>query len=740
MKLIISEKAIAGKKIASILSKNKFETSKEKGVEVFKFIKDAQEYLIIPLRGHINTVDFAGPPSYWSIFNLDILANKDFVYKEAEKRIISLLKEKRNELKEIIIATDADREGEAIGLEAYNYVKEKNQTATLKRAYFSALIEKDVNEAFKNLRNLDFNYAYSVFTRQEIDLLWGAILTRYLSVISNRKGKLFLSAGRVQTPLLNFIVEKEIERNNFKEEKFRVIRALFEKNKMVFEGVHSKNKIFDLELAHKIFEKIKNEKKGIVVSIKTTQKTLKRPEPFNTTSFLRSANALGISTTTAMNLAESLYQKGIISYPRTDNTVYPSSLNFKEILNKLIVFKEYEEEIKEILKKSIKPSRGKKETTDHPPIYPVDVGLGLTGSEKKIYDLIVRRFLATLSDDAKTENMSVVIDVLKENFIVNGQRIIEPGWKKIYVFSKLNEVILPFLKQGEEVSIKEWFLDKKVTTPPPRYTEGGLIKLMEEQNLGTKSTRPAIIQKLRDREYLKPEKQIEPTKIAIAVCNVLNNHADIITKPKLTADIEEDMEKVASGKKTKEIVVNETRKILNEVIKILLKEKDDIAKELRESIVNNNYIGKCDKCGKNLIVRYGRTGKQFVACTGYPACRNTFPLPQNKTVTPIEGKVCEECGLQVVKVVGRRGRSFEMCINHKCKSKENLLKEREEKEAEKEKEKSPPQTQAIKIKKESKTQKTIKSKTQKTIKTKKEKSKVVKKTFNKQKLTKQNKN
>jgi len=678
MKLIISEKAIAGKKIASILSKNKFTTFKDKGIDTFKFKMDDQECLLIPLRGHINTVDFVAGDSYWSIFNLDLLADKKFEYKGVETRIISLLKEKRKDLKEIIIATDADREGEAIGLEAYNYVKLKNSQSTLKRAYFSALIDKEVNTAFKNLRELDFNYAHSVFARQEIDLLWGAILTRYLSVISNRKGKLFLSAGRVQTPLLNLIVEKEIERNKFVEEKYRVIRILFEKNKIKFEGTHKDNKMFDIDKADKIFEKIKDAKEGEVISVSKSDKILRRPSPFNTTDFLRSASSIGLGTTNAMKTAESLYQKGIISYPRTDNTVYPSGLDFKGILDKLSGLSEYEKFIKEILKKPLKPSRGKKETTDHPPIHPVDIALDLVGVEKKVYDLIVRRFLATLSIDAKTENLSVLIDVLKEPFSVTGQTIIEPGWKKIYIYSKLNEVILPPLEKGNIVDIKDKFLDKKVTTPPPRYTEGGLIKLMEDQNLGTKSTRPAIIQKLRDRGYLKPEKQIEPTTIAVSVCSVLNKHADVITKPKLTADIEEDMEKVATGNKEKDQVVDETRNILHEIIKILLKEKDDIAKELRGGIAESNYIGKCNKCGKNLIIRHGRTGKQFVACSGFPACRNTFPLPQNKIVSTIEDKFCESCGSPMIKVSSKRGKTYEMCLNHKCVTKEEFAKKLKE--------------------------------------------------------------
>jgi DNA topoisomerase I len=674
MKLIISEKAIAGKKIASILSKNKFTTVKDKGVDTFKFKFNNDDCLLIPLRGHINKVDFVDENSYWSIFNLDLLADKEFIYKEVEKRIISLLKEKRKDLNEIIIATDADREGEAIGLEAYNYVKTKNSTAELKRAYFSALTDKEVNDAFSKFKQLDFNYAYSVFARQEIDLLWGAILTRYLSVISNRKGKLFLSAGRVQTPLLNFIVEKELEREKFVAEKYRVLRILFEKDKIKFEGTHKENKMFDVKKADLIFEKIKDAKEGIVTSVLKSEKILKKPEPFNTTSFLRSASAIGIGTTTAMNTAESLYQKGIISYPRTDNTVYPSSLDLKEILEKIGKLKEYEKDVKEILKKPLKPSRGKKETTDHPPIHPVDVAGDLSGNEQRIYDLVVRRFLATLSIDAKTENLSVVIEVLKEPFMVNGQIILEPGWKKIYIYSKLNEVILPPLEKGNIVDIKDKFLDKKVTTPPPRYTEGGLIKLMEEQNLGTKSTRPSIIQKLRDRGYLKPEKQIEPTKIAISVCSVLNKHADIITKPKLTADTEEEMEKIATGKKEKVEVVNETRKILHEIIKILLKEKDDIAKELREGISHNNYIGKCNKCGKKLIIRHGRTGKQFVACSGFPACRNTFPLPQNKVVAAIEDTFCEVCKSPMIKVSSKRGKTYDMCLNHKCPTKNDFLK------------------------------------------------------------------
>ncbi len=437
MDLIISEKAIAGKRIASILSNSKFQTLVENGVTCFQFTANGKDTLLIPLRGHINTVDFTGDDKYWNIYSLDLLADKTLAYIPVEKGIIGCLKKNRK-LDNIIIATDADREGEAIGVEAYNYVSEGNKGAKLHRAYFSALTDKEVVDAFNKLRKVDFNFANSVFAREEIDLLWGAILTRYLSVVSNRKGKAFISAGRVQTPLLNFIVERELERQKFIPEKYCELIAEFEKDNVKFTGSHKDGKIFDIEHANKIFESIRAEKSGTVRAVSKKEKILSRPEPFNTTSFLRAASSVfGISTSQAMNIAERLYQEGLISYPRTDNTVYPASLDLKGLLNNLGKDAQYSGFVKEILNKPLNPSRGGKETTDHPPIYPSGYSDKLTGMEKKIYDLVARRFLATLYRDARTENVSVLIDIKKEQFIVTGQTVIEAGWTKYITFLNL---------------------------------------------------------------------------------------------------------------------------------------------------------------------------------------------------------------------------------------------------------------------------------------------------------------
>jgi len=727
MKIIISEKPIAGKRIAGILSSNNFQTTQDAGFSFFKWTTKGEENILIPLKGHINRVDFIDEDKYWNIYTLKALADKKFAYVGTEKRIITELEKERKDLTEIIIATDADREGEAIGLEAYNYLLKKNKNAVLSRAYFSALTDKEVNDAFSKLRKLDFNYAYSVFTRQEIDLLWGAILTRYLSVVGNRKGKMFLSAGRVQTPLLNFIVLRELERRAFVPEKYNLLRIIFEKRKIKFEGIHKNGKMFDLDLSNKLFEKIKNAKTGTVISIDKQEKKIPRPPPFNTTSYLRAASSIGVGTSQATSIAENLYQEGLISYPRTDNTVYPPSLDLKEILDKLKSNNTYKKYIEEIIKKPLNPSRGDKETTDHPPIYPVGYSDKLSGTSQKIYELIVRRFLATLSKDAITENISAIINVEKEPFSVSGQRILQAGWKEIYYYSKLNEVILPELIKGEEVNIDELHLDKKETTPPPQYSEGGLIKLMEEQNIGTKSTRPAIIQKLKDRNYIEGTKSISPTDIAIAVCSVLNKHCEKITNPALTANTEIEMDEVAAGKREKEMVVKETREIIKTIIDTLLKEKDAIASELKGGIHTSSFLGKCPTCGKDLIIRYGgASGKQFVGCSGFPKCRTTYPLPQNKKASPLN-KNCTECNAPIIQMTGKRGLNFEMCLNPNCITKEALKKEIEErKQAREEKQKIKIEKSIAKEKKNKEEEDTSKEKENKKLEKQKKEITIIK--------------
>ena len=679
MKMIISEKAIAGRRIASILAGKEVPATASGKAIIFSFKRAEQDWVVVPLRGHIVDVDFPKKYSYWLGTDLKKLATAEIEYLTKEKVIASALKSLGEKADEVIIATDADREGESIGVEALNIVKQSKPKIAVKRAYFSAITQKDIEDAFAKLAKVDFNFADSADSRREIDLLWGAVLTRFLSLVSGQLGKDFLSAGRVQTPVLAILVKREKERNAFKSKKYWVVSALFEKDSKNFETEHKNGQMWDKETAEKIMEK--KSERGIVKSISRKKRVLARPTPFNTTNFLRAATAIGMSAGEAMNHAEFLYQQGYTSYPRTDNTHYPPTIDLKQILDEMVKVNEFSHLVGEILSRGkLVPSAGEKASKDHPPIHPVSAAPKSKLSERqwKIYELIVRRFLATLSEDAETENQSVEIHVNGEPFIARGQLILKAGWKDVYPYSKITEVILPEMLEGDEVKLLKMNLLEKETVPPPRYSQSSLIKLMEDLNLGTKATRHEILQKLYARHYIAGLKAMEPNQVAFAVIDSLDKYAKRVTEPKMTAELEKEMDLVAAGKKSKKEVVDESRDFLGIILEDMLKNKNNVGSDLRKALQADSVIGTCDKCGKGQLRKLkSKNGKWFLACNRYPDCMNTYPLPQKGKIVSTD-KLCEQCGKPVIKVFGKRYR-YEMCIFPQCPSKADWKKAGEKK-------------------------------------------------------------
>jgi len=680
MILIIAEKAIAGRRIAAILAGKQLPGTRKGYAIRFDFELGNKKYAVVPLSGHIVDIDF--PLSYkpWRGTDLKKLAIAPIDYNETEKSISGLIKEIAPNVKEVIIATDADREGEAIGLEALDILREVNPKVIVKRALFSAITEKDIKDAFKNLGKMDFDLADSANSRREIDLVWGAVLTRFLSLISGRLGTEFLSTGRVQGPTLALIVDREKQRLAFVVKKYWQIQALFEKDKSKFVALHREGKFWEKEKADKAMACAKPPI-GIVTEVKKRKKTLARPQPFNTTSFLRAATAIGFTAGRAMKVAESLYQSGIISYPRTDNSVYPKTLDLRATLKelgKIPVFQELANSLLSLPK--LLPSAGK-EAKDHPPIHPVTaVQKGkLDPHHWKIYELVCRRFMATLAQDAITENLVVEIDLNKEPFAATGQTYLERGWKLFYPYSKATEVVLPALEKNDKLKLEKLDLLGKETMPPARYSQGALIKAMSDLNLGTKSTRAETIQKLYRRKYIEGQKALIPTKIALAVVGSLQKHQSAVVKPEMTAGLEKEMDLVAAGKKQKEKIVGESRQFLLSALEQLLESKNEIGSAIRAAARADSVVGSCPTkdCGGQLVMRKGRTGKRFLGCNNYPKCTTTFPLPQrgNLSVLP---QTCEHCGHPMVYIMGKRYR-YKMCILPACKSKANWGKKKEDK-------------------------------------------------------------
>ena len=664
--LVICEKNIAARRIAYFLSNGNAKSIRVGKTPVYEFIKDNIPWEIVGLRGHIITVDYPAGYNKWTDISPRELINIEPCKKVSEKDIASTLKVLINKEPNIIVATDFDREGELIGVEAINILKNSsNEISTIKRAKFSAITNQEISTAFNNLTEIDFNLSNAGEARQIIDLVWGAVLTRFISLTSQRFGKEFLSIGRVQSPTLALIVDREREIKNFVPKEFWKIIASLHKEK-TFTASHYEGQIWDEKQANTIFNKVKNSKKATVKEVKTTVNKEYPPPPFSTTTFLQSASSLGFSTAKAMSIAEELYISGLISYPRTDNTVYPSSLNVKSILVKLTKSRFFKE-AQEVLTSGRKyPTRGKKQTTDHPPIHPVgSPSKNLSGDQEKIYELICRRFLATLAKDAISETSDVLIDISGEIFKASGYRLIEPNWKDIYIYFKEKRKQLPNLEKGEIVDIKKINLINDKTKPPKRYTQGSLIAKMEQLSLGTKSTRHEIINKLYRRKYVSGSPLI-PTSTASAVIDALSE-CDVI-KPKMTAALENDMSAIANGKQSLEDTVRESRLMLTQVIKSLEKEKDKIKTNIQKAQKVQNTVGKCPKCGKDMIIRTSRNSKRFVGCSGYPDCKNTYSLPQKGEITTTD-KVCDTCGTPIIKVIMKGKKVWEPCLNLNCPAK-----------------------------------------------------------------------
>ncbi len=671
-RLIITEKNIAARRIAEILSGGKFKVEKSFNLPIYVFKDGESEIRCFGLKGHILKADFPKEYQNWQQVNPKELINAKIVKVPTQMSVLKVLKKEGSKARTVILATDFDREGELIGIDAFGEIKKINSKIDLKRARFSALNSSEIKKAFSHLEQPYFNLALAGEARQDIDLIWGATLTRFISLASSRLGKQFLSVGRVQSPTLCLIAQREKEIKSFVPVPYWQLKGLFEHGSEKFWANHKVERFWKKEEAEEIKKKLGDE--GIVKSIVKSKKILPPPTPFNTTTFLTSAASLGISPARSMRIAENLYMNGLISYPRVDNTVYPESLNLGEVLKVIQGNQVFGYLAKELLSlKQLTPTRGKKEATDHPPIYPTGLAQveDLKKEEWKVYELVARRFLATLSSPAVVESARVEIEVNEEIFIIRGIRVVKEGWFLAYPYGRKKDEEIPLLKEGDIVRVIEIKLEEKETQPPLRYSQGRLIQKMEELNLGTKATRHQIIQNLYDRLYIQGD-PIVPTELGMAVSEALLKHMEPISTPQMTAELEREMDRIAEGKSEKKEVVEHSRTMLAKVMNLLESRKREVRAEIKEGVRGDKIVGKCPNCQSELrIIRARKTKKRFVGCSNYPQCSTSFPLPQSGEVLALN-EVCEICLSPKVKLIRKGKKPWVICINPNCQSKENF--------------------------------------------------------------------
>ncbi len=659
MELIITEKENAARRIAEILSEGGASVERRNGVNVYAWGGKR----CMGLSGHVVGIDF--PPEYedWRDAEPRELVDAEIVTQPTQDNIVAVLRSLARDADEAVIATDYDREGELIGKEALDLVRDANPDIPAKRVRFSSITENEVKTAFANPDELDTDLAAAGEARQIVDLVWGAALTRFLSLSAKQMGDDFISVGRVQSPTLKLIVDKEREIEAFTPEDYWELFADLTKDDETFEAQRfhvedgkEQERVWNEADATAAYETLLDAATAEITAVRRRTRTDDPPAPFNTTQFIRAAGSLGYSAGRAMSIAEDLYTAGYMTYPRTDNTVYPEDLEPEELLDEFSANPNFGEDADSLLEKEeLEATRGDTETTDHPPIHPTaDIpNKGeLSEDEWEVYELVVRRFFATLADPAEWEHLRVVADADGESLKANGKRLLEEGYHAVYPYFSTSENFVPDVEEGEELVVTDPRLEAKQTKPPRRYGQSRLIERMEELGVGTKSTRHNTIEKLYDRGYVEGDPP-KPTRLAMAVVEAAEEFADLVVSEDMTSELEQDMTAIAEGEKGLEEVTEESRELLERIFEELGESREEVGELLRESMKADRTLGPCPDCGEDLLLRRSRHGSHFVGCDGYPDCDFTLPLPNTGEPVATE-ETCEDHGLKEVKMLAGR--------------------------------------------------------------------------------------
>jgi DNA topoisomerase I len=675
MELIIAEKPRVAEKIASAIGE-KVERKSYEGIYYYEAERNGEQIMIAPAVGHVYTLVEKEKSHGYPVFDIEWVpayrASKEAAYTKGYVELIQKLAKKADTF---VSACDYDIEGSTI---AYNVFRFATTIREGRRMKFSALTNADLVEAYENRSDFDYNNAFAGETRHILDWYYGINLSRALmSSLRAASRYRVLSIDRVQGPSLGMLSELEREIRAFVPSPYWELTM----NAKGAEFSHAKGRFLEEPLADAALAHTAST--GSVKAVDRKDQAVPAMPCFDLTSLqLEAYRLFKYSPSRVLELAQSLYEASVITYPRTSSQKIPPSINLHKIISDLSSNPEYAPLAKKIeSEKWFKPVQGKKEDPAHPAIHPTGQHGRFDAQEKNLYDLIVRRFLAAFAPAAARERVRVEVDAGGEPYAVSGSRLTEKGWTEFYgKYYTSEDVELPKFDVGEKVGVEDKLKARKETKPPKRYTQASLVSELESRHLGTKSTRASIIDTLMKRGYASGTASIEVSDFGLKVCEVLQKYAPEILDENLTRKIEDEMEGIQEGKTEKEKVIAEGREILTGILDKWKRNEAkigaDLAEALKVTLAAESIIGVCDKCGKNLrIIRMGG-GRQFIGCTGYPACRNAYPLPGGAFVKPLN-KPCPTCGKPTVFVKRSGGRPFTMCIDPKCPSKADWGKKKE---------------------------------------------------------------
>ncbi|MEM4032628.1 MAG: DNA topoisomerase I [Zestosphaera sp.] len=632
--LVIAEKPKAADKIAAALNLSIKKVIN--GVRVWSGFFNGRRLLVAPAVGHLFSLDTeeSGFPVFTYKWVPRWLVEKESRY---ARKYYEVLKSLARDASEYVNACDYDIEGSVIG---YLIIKNFGDLSRSRRAKFSSLTQEELVSAFKNLQPLDVKMVEAGLCRHEIDWIWGinvsrALMSFYKKVFSSFK---VLSAGRVQTPTLIEVFKKHVERESFVPE----VRFSISMKLKIGDGELNVRSDFGKDLseeeANSLRLAIKRAGKARVVNVKSRIEVLRPPPPFNLPDLQYEAYRIAkISPAETLNIAESLYLDQLISYPRTNSQKLPKTLNHRTILKNLSALQTYKEYVSELLKKpSLIPVEGVKEDPAHPAIHPTGYlpRETLKDKERIIYDLIVRRYLASLSDEAQLRISTYVLKVLDLELVITSQELVRENWLRIYNYKKVSTTKKFFLRLGEEVPILDVRVVKTFSKPPAAYTKSSLLEWMEKSGIGTEATRAEIIETLFKRGYLKQTASgIDITELGSVVSTISANLFSELSSVQLTREVEEKLNKIIVGETSREEVVKEVISVLRPKlvnVKKLLESNESIS-ELRRLAGLNDGNSVCVLCQR--LGEFAYDGLRLCRFHGraYEELKNAYKLWSRKT-------------------------------------------------------------------------------------------------------------
>ncbi|TXT61834.1 MAG: Topoisomerase IA (Type III) [Promethearchaeota archaeon] len=678
--LIISEKNKAGRAIAEALGSVK-KIKKSRSLNIYTV--PSRDIYVLPLRGHIMEYQNTEKFKSWSKSDpRKIITNPDSIEKVPKKYAypyIKALKEYGKRCNKCIIGTDADNEGCNIGLfDALPFIKEVNKNISISQLWLSSLEKNEIQSKYQNPIRPKWSWGETAEARAIIDAVIGFSATREvtntLKPLLSKFKRYFVSIGRVQTSLLYLIYLREKQIEDFNPEPYFTIDAILIYKQNRFKAYHKENpfKKDEEKIARTIFNKIKGEKIAKVIqNLKDINKRYP-PNPLNTSKALvLLTKNLGISASLAFKIMNQLYLNKIITYPRTDSDVYKETYDHISKLQKFRTSKEYGNYAKELLKKNrLTPTKGRKDAGDHPPITPLK-SLGKNSNEFKnslewkVYDILARHYLSLFGEKALESKTTLKLEIEDEIFISRLVNLISPGFLEIAPFlrRKYDSTIDVTDKNIPIDSIK---FNEKETKPPPAYTDTTLLKLMEKHNLGTKSTRPVIMNILEDRDLIyKSKRRYKITDLGKFLIDQLKEVWLPFLKPEFTGKLERLLEEIQNNNKNLDEVINKVRKEFLDLFDKFRANKKKLISKINTYQVNSkkhqkkNYqltTSNCPYCNSNPM-KLIRAKKRFLVCSD-KTCNKYLSLPKKGRLYMLKS-TCSICGFNIFKVYRRKnGKKF----------------------------------------------------------------------------------